>query len=167
MAVSDRVREVRELADDLWLLPPPARREIADKLHGLGWRKHHDLATLEIHRDGPAAMGNHRPAYPVSKKSTSAEAMDMLRTVQPDLVAKIEAARSREDVLARMADIKPKIGEDPAADAQRAQLARELGIDVPDDVFATFDDIKGKVDAFAEDETAKAEAARAAAEEQH
>lgn len=162
MSLSTRIEQVRAIADALWLLPPPARREVADKLFGLGIRMHPDLATLEIERDGPAAMGNHRPSRPVSKKSSTAETMDMLRSVQPEMVAKIEAAHKRDDVLERMAAIKPKIGEDKAADAQRAALARELGIDVPDDVFAAVDDLRAQVDAFADEETAKGDAERAA-----
>ena len=146
MTLSQRVVEVREIAGLLWFLPPPARNQIADKLHGLGLRHHPELATLEVQREGPAELGNHAPQFVVSKKSASSESMEALRAVDPELVAKIEAAHKNRDVMARIHAIKAPIGTDPAADAERARLARELGIDVPDDVFAAVDELKAKVD---------------------
>lgn len=168
MGVSDRVREVRELADDLFFMPAPARREVADKMHGLGWRKHDELATLEIERVGAEWMGNHRMAYPVAKKAKAPESeaamMDMLERVDPGTAAKIREARERDDVLAQMAAIEPKIGEDKAADAKRVRLARELGFDVPDDIMGAVAEITVQVDAFAADEQHKGDAERAANE---
>lgn len=146
MTLSERVVEVRAIAAVLWFLPPPAKNQIADKLHGLGLRLHAELATLEVQREGPAALGNHAPQTVVSKKSVTTESMDALRAIAPDLVEKIEAAHKNRDVMGRIAAIRAPIGEDAAADAERAALARELGIDVPDDVFAAVDEIKAKVD---------------------
>lgn len=63
--ISERVAEVRALAQALWFLPPPARAPIADKLHGLGVRVHPELATLQLERQGPAMMGAHAAQEPV------------------------------------------------------------------------------------------------------
>lgn len=149
MALSERILEVRAIASVLWFVPPPARNPFADKLHGLGLRHHPELATLELQREGPAELGNHAPQHPVSRRSADTEGMEALRAVDPELVAKIEAAHKNRDVMARIAAIKAPIGEDRAADAERVRLARELGIDVPDDVFAAVDELKAKVDDMA------------------
>jgi hypothetical protein len=137
MALSERVLEVRAIASRLWFLPPPARNPIADKLHGLGIRVHPELATLELKREGPAELGNHAPQYPVSKTADQ-QGMEVLRTVDPALAAKIDAYHADRDIAARIRAAK--------TDAERVQLARELGIDVPDDVFAAVDELKAKVD---------------------
>jgi hypothetical protein len=92
--LSARVIDVRALADVLWFLPPPARAMIADKLHGLGVRVHPELATLELQREGPKAMGNHAPQTVVKKAPPGVKAamLDMLRQANPDLAARIDAA---------------------------------------------------------------------------
>lgn len=137
MALSDRVLEVRAIAALLWFLPPPARNPIADKLHGLGLRAHPELATLELHREGPAELGNHAPQHPVSKTADQ-QGMEILRSVDPALAEKIDAAHANRDIATRIRAAK--------TDAEKVELARELGIDVPDDVFAAVDELKAKVD---------------------
>lgn len=97
-AVDTRIDEVRMLAGLLWFLPPPARTEIADKLHGLGMRVHPELATLELERLGPRSLGNHAPTRPV--KRTVAEAgLDTLRSVPglAEIADAIEAAGTEQE----------------------------------------------------------------------
>ncbi|AIT13434.1 hypothetical protein PBI_RONRAYGUN_21 [Mycobacterium phage RonRayGun] len=137
--MTQRASEVRAIAAQLWFLPPPARNPIADKLHGLGIRHHAELATLELQRTGPAEMGNHAPLQVVSK-TVAQDGMDMLRQVNPGLVAKIEAAHADQNIAARIAACK--------TDVERVQLARELGMDVPDDVMKAVENLMARVDAM-------------------
>lgn len=63
---SPRILEVLALADVLWFLPRPARRAIADKLHGLGVRLHPELATLKVETPGPKQFANITPQHVVA-----------------------------------------------------------------------------------------------------
>lgn len=108
-----RVFEVRALAKVLWFLPAPARAPIADKLHGLGVRVHPELATLQLERTGPAALGNHAQQQPVKIDRDSA--LRFLRgSGNPnlqDMADRIEAADTPEKQAAEAERLKPLIGE--------------------------------------------------------
>lgn len=105
----------------LWFIPPPGRMMLADKLHGLGIRHHAELATLQLEREGPKALGNHAPQRVVAKSSMQ-EGLEALRQVNPDLVARIDAAKADPDMSARIANAKSQ--------AEKEQIAKELGIDL-------------------------------------
>jgi hypothetical protein len=137
--LSERVVEVRAIAAVLWFLPPPARPQFADKLHGLGLRMHSELATLELFREGPKEMGNHAPQR-VVQKTADEHGMDALRQVNPDLVARIEAAHADQSVVARLKEAK--------TEPERVALARELGLEVPDDIMGQVDRLKAQVDSM-------------------
>lgn len=137
--LSQRVVEVRDIAQTLWFLPPPARREFADKLHGLGVRVHPELATHELLREGPIEMGNHAPQR-VVKKTATEEGMDVLRQVNPELAARIDAAHADQSVAERI--------KTAGTDQERVALARQLGLEVPDDIFAEVNNLKQRVDSM-------------------
>lgn len=122
---SSRVIEVREIAAVLWFLPPPARMEIGDKLHGLGLRAHPELATLALEREGPVQLGNHAPQR-VVKKASLDDGMEKLRLVNPALAAQIDAAKADPNMVERIAAA-------TTTDAQVA-IAKELGLDVAADL---------------------------------
>ncbi|WP_458317102.1 hypothetical protein [Mycolicibacterium brisbanense] len=108
-----RVFEVRALAQVLWFLPPPARPVIADKLHGLGVRVHPELATLQLERTGPAAMGNHAQQQPVTIDRDTG--LRFLRgSGNPklqEMADRIEAADTEEKRAAERARLEPLIGD--------------------------------------------------------
>jgi hypothetical protein len=86
--------EIQAIADRLWFLAAPARRMMAFQLRARGVTVDPDTATLDLVREGPAALGNHAPQRVVKKKSLDAAPimLDMLSQANPDLAAKIEAA---------------------------------------------------------------------------
>lgn len=100
--ISQRITEVRDLATTLWFLPPPGRRMIADKLHGLGVRVHPELATMMLEREGPKELGNHAPQRVINKTSVN-EDLDNLRKINPALAAQIDAARTDPVMQAKIA----------------------------------------------------------------
>lgn len=121
--IAQRITEVRDLAETLWFLPPPGRRMIADKLHGLGVRVHPELASLQLEREGPKELGNHAPQR-VVKKSSMDEGMIALRKVNPVLAARIDAAKADPAMAERLAAAKTA--------AEQEALGAELGINVAD-----------------------------------
>lgn len=123
--LSARVQEVRDLADTLWFLPPPGRRMLADKLHGLGVRVHPELATMQLEREGPKELGNHAPQRVIKKASVDAD-LENLRQISPSLAAQIDAARNDPEMNAKIA----------AAEtfAQRDAIAKTMGINVTEDL---------------------------------
>lgn len=121
--ISQRVQEVRTLAETLWFLPPPGRMMIADKLHGLGVRVHPQLATLQLEREGPKELGNHAPQR-VVKKSSMDEGMTALRQINPELAARIDAAKADPQMAERIAAAKTA--------AEQGPIGAELGINVTD-----------------------------------
>lgn len=139
--LSDRIIEVRTLAETLWFLPPPGRRMIADKLHGLGVRVHPELATHQLEREGPKELGNHAPARVVKKQSMN-EDMDKLRLINPALAARIDAARADPVMADKIAAATtPEAQEliaktmginDIKEDLRVVQVAEELKVDPPE-----------------------------------
>lgn len=123
--MSQRVVEVRALAEILYFLPAPAKMMIADKMHGLGARVHPELATLELHREGPAELGNHAPQTPV-RKAALRDGMAALAQVNPALAARIAAAHDDPE---RMAQLRAA-----ETNAQKIALAKELGVPTPDEI---------------------------------
>lgn len=124
--LSDRIIEVRALAETLWFLPPPGRRMIADKLHGLGVRLHPELATLVLEREGPKELGNHAPQRVVKKQSMN-EDLEKLRAINPTLAARIDGARA-DPVMAE------KIAAATTPETQ-AFIAKAMGInDINEDL---------------------------------
>lgn len=103
---TERVFEVRALAQALWFLPPPARAPIADKLHGLGVRIHPELATLQLERTGPASLGNHAQQQPV-KIDRDAALRFMRGSGMGEMADRIEAADTPEKRAAEAERIKP------------------------------------------------------------
>lgn len=57
-------QEVAALASTLWVLAPPARTMLAEKLHPHGARLHTELATKTLVREGDARQGNWAPMVP-------------------------------------------------------------------------------------------------------
>lgn len=121
--IAQRITEVRDLAETLWFLPPPGRRMIADKLHGLGVRVHPELASLQLEREGPKELGNHAPQR-VVKKSSMDEGLAALRQINPELAARIDAAKADPAMAERLAAAKTA--------AEQEALGAELGINVAD-----------------------------------
>ncbi|OCB42139.1 hypothetical protein A5721_28940 [Mycobacterium vulneris] len=107
--------EVMALADVLWFVPRPARRPIADKLHGLGVRVHPELATLQVETPGPKQFANITPQHVVAIDKT--KGLEFLRgaaeqTGDPnlaDLADRIEAADTEEKMAAERARLAPQI----------------------------------------------------------
>lgn len=129
--LSDRITEVRELSETLWFLPPPGRRMIADKLHGLGVRVHSDLATLVLEREGPKELGNHAPQRIVQKGSLD-EDMAKLRLLNPSLAARIDAARADPEMAQKIDAAKTP--------EERDYIAKAMGIaDIAGDLKAAQD----------------------------
>lgn len=113
MTLTQRVVEVKALAEGLWFLPAPARAPLADKLHGLGYRVHPELAVLRLEREGPKQMGNHAPQHPV--KIDTETGLDFLRsTGNTDLADRIEAAKTPEQIKVERDRLAPKIPENLA-----------------------------------------------------
>lgn len=115
MAPSQRVMEVMALADVLWFVPRPARRPIADKLHGLGVRVHPELATLQVETPGPKQFANITPQHVVAIDKT--KGLEFLRGAAEqtgdrnlaDLADRIEAADTEEKMAAERARLAPQI----------------------------------------------------------
>lgn len=86
--------EIAAIAAQLYFLAPPARTLLAHQLRSRGVKLDASAATLELLREGPAVMGAHAPQRPVRKASVEAAPMlmDMLRTANPDLAARIDEA---------------------------------------------------------------------------
>lgn len=114
MVLSERVSEVKALAERLWFLPAPARAPLADKLHGLGVRVHPELATLRLERDGPKYLGNHAPQRVV--KIDNETGLKFLRsTGDPDLsdlADRIENANTEQDRARERDRLKDRIPDD-------------------------------------------------------
>lgn len=124
--LSSKAVEVRAIADVLWFLPPPARAPIADKLHGLGVRVHHELATLQLEREGPKQMGNHAKQRPV--KIDKDTGLQFLRsTGDPklvDLADRIENAQTPEQIRAERERLAPDIPQNLAVLEERINSVR-------------------------------------------
>ncbi|OCB59149.1 hypothetical protein A5722_05185 [Mycobacterium vulneris] len=107
--------EVMALADVLWFVPRPARRPIADKLHGLGVRVHPELATLQVETPGPKQFANITPQHVVAIDKT--KGLEFLRGAAEqtgdrnlaDLADRIEAADTEEKMAAERARLAPQI----------------------------------------------------------
>lgn len=84
------VDEVTALAAVLWFLPPPARAQLAPQLYDLGVRVHPELATKQLVREGPSYLGNH-----ARQRLEPLNAMNVLRTMNPDLAERVQAAREQ------------------------------------------------------------------------
>lgn len=112
---SNRVIEVLALADALWFLPRPARRPIADKLHGLGVRIHPELATLFVEDTGPANLAAAMPQHVVAMDKTRGLAVlrDMATQAGDrnlaDLADRIEAATTDDQITAERDRLAPHI----------------------------------------------------------
>jgi hypothetical protein len=112
---SQRIMEVLALADVLWFLPRPARRPIADKLHGLGVRVHPQLATLKVETEGPAHLSNVAPQHVVAIDKK--QGLQVLRGMADqtgdgylaDLADRIEDADTEQKMAAERARLAPKI----------------------------------------------------------
>ncbi|MCG7592380.1 hypothetical protein [Mycobacterium sp. PSTR-4-N] len=57
-------QEIAALAGTLWILPPPARTMLAEKLHPFGTRLHPELAVKTLVREGDPRQGNWAPMVP-------------------------------------------------------------------------------------------------------
>lgn len=123
--ISQRVQEVRDLAEALWFLPPPGRRMIADKLHGLGVRVHPELATMQLECEGPKELGNHAPQRVIKKASVN-EDLEKLRQINPGLAAAIDNARSDPEMRARI--------DAAQTFEERDTIAKSMGINVAEDL---------------------------------
>jgi hypothetical protein len=86
--------EIDAIAARLWFVAAPGRRMIAYQLRARGVTVDVDEATLELVREGPAALGAHAPQRVVKKKSMELAPMMMeaFRQANPDLAARIDAA---------------------------------------------------------------------------
>lgn len=119
--LSARVVEVRSLAEGLWFLPRPARAPIADKLHGLGYRRHPELATMQIETDGPKEFANVAPQHVV--KIDQDTGIQFLReSGNHELADRIEAAQTEKQRAAERDRLAPKIPE--SLKVAEEQLAR-------------------------------------------
>lgn len=114
---SAKALEVMALADVLWFLPRPARRPIADKLHGLGVRVHPELATLQVETPGPKQFANVSPQHVVALSKDNG--VEFLRGAAAqtgdrnlaDLADRIEDADTEEKIAAERARLAPLIPE--------------------------------------------------------
>ncbi len=110
-----RVLEVLAIADVLWFVPRPARRPIADKLHGLGLRRHPELATLTVETPGPAHLANVTPQHVVAidKQQGLATLRGMANQTGDrylaDLADRIEDATTEQEIAAERARLAPNI----------------------------------------------------------
>lgn len=122
--LSQRVTEVRALAEGLWFLPRPARAPIADKLHGLGYRRHPELATLKVETEGPREFANIAPQHVVKMDQIDRDAgIEFLRgSGNTELADRIESAQTEEQRAAERARLAPKIPE--SIKIAEEQLAR-------------------------------------------
>lgn len=117
--------EIAAVAAGLYFLPPPAQKLIGYQLRARGVTVDADQATLQLEREGPAALGKHAPQR-VVKKASMAEGMEMLRQVNPALAARIDAAKQDPEVSARI--------DAARSNADRDVIAKELGLDVAEDL---------------------------------
>lgn len=131
--LSERVSEVRALAQVLWFLPPPARAPIADKLHGLGVRIHPELATLQLERQGPAMMGAHAAQEPV-KIDREAGLRFLRGSGNPNLeqlADRIDAADTPEKMAAEAARLRPVAEASIAAVAEHVETVTPADLEDP------------------------------------
>jgi hypothetical protein len=87
----------------LWALralPAPIRPKVSRDLWDAGFRWNEELQAIRFETDPSTAMlGAHAPAQPVAMKTA---ARDMLRQVDPDALAKVEAAEQDDSTKAQL-----------------------------------------------------------------
>lgn len=118
-------QEIEAISEALYFLPPPARKLMAYQLRARGVTVDADQATLQLEREGPKSLGKHAPQR-VVKKASMAEGMDMLRQVNPALAARIDAAKADPELSKRI--------DAARSNADRDVIAKELGLDVAEDL---------------------------------
>lgn len=112
---SPKVLEVMRLADVLWFVPRPARRPIADKLHGLGVRVHSELASLAVETPGPGQLANVTPQHVVALDPQ--KSLEFLKGAAAqtgsahlaNLAERVESASTPEELAAERARMQPLV----------------------------------------------------------
>jgi hypothetical protein len=116
------VSQCRDLATALFRLPPPARAQIAHDLYEQGVRIHPEHATKKVVREGPENLSGWAPAH-----LERADAMDILRSVDPALAARIDTARTDAQKLELREEIRAKFPTQIADIEARIAAAEQEG----------------------------------------
>jgi hypothetical protein len=121
MSDRERIEQVRAMAKQLaFFLPPPARAPIADKLFGLGFRLHTELATAELSApEGPKEMGNWRAQH-VQQRSLEG----FLEFADKELYERYMAAQTDEQKAVLREEIRHKYGSRIADLEKRVSAAK-------------------------------------------